>query len=620
MLFAQIVAFVLVMAVFEAYRPSAPLLDPLSSLLALAALLAWIGAGGRLWGALLLRRLAGPRPPADPASAARRRIGHMQALAVAGALYALTGLDLKAHLLAWPLMAGSEALSGLAAALVFLACLAAAWWGTHPLERRLLGQTLPGGAYVLGQVRFVLPVVFPWLAMSLVRDLTAWLWPQAGAWLDSAGGDLVFLVFFLLLMALFFPPLVRWWWGCRPLPPGPQRELIQAVLDRAGVRVAAILTWPVLGGRLLTAGVLGLFAPLRYLLITPALLEALTPSELMGVAAHEAGHVRHRHLAAYLLLFAGFFALAYALAEPLTMLLNLGVYALVQTQAGLELVAGLEVDNGWLGVALALPLVLLLVLYLRYVMGFFMRHFERQADFFALTLLGDPRPAAEALERIGLLTGDSRRVPSWHHFSIAERSQALFAAAARPGAARRQALVIRRGLAAYLAGLLLLGGLGWGLGAVDAGRGLRQAIVLRVLEGRLDQRPPDARSLLALGVMQFEAGRQAQARDSLTAALGLAPEDPEVANALAWLLATARDEELRDPAWAVELALMAVGRAPEAHIWDTLAEAYFVAGQPGKAAAAARAAIAAGPRERPEYYRQQLERFERAAAGQREGD
>ncbi|MFH1058605.1 MAG: M48 family metallopeptidase [Pseudomonadota bacterium] len=620
MLFAQIVAFVLVMAVFEAYQPAAPSLDPLTSLLAVAALLAWLGVGCRLMGALLMRGIAGPRPPMDPARSARRRIYHMQVLAVVAVLYAFTGLDLKATLLAWPPLAASETLTGLAAALAFLLFLAVAWWGAHPLERRLLGQGLPARAYITGQLRFVLPVVFPWLAISLVRDLALLAWPAGGAWLDSPGGDLVFLVLFLLLMALFFPPLVRWWWGCRPLPDGPQRDLIAAVLERAGVRVGAILTWPVLGGRLLTAGVLGLFRPLRYLLITPALLEALTPSELMGVTAHEAGHVRHRHLFAYLLLFAGFFVLAYALAEPLTILVNLVVYLLVQTQTGLEMVAGVTDDNGWLGVALALPLVLLLVAYLRFVMGFFMRHFERQADFFALELLHDPRPVAEALERIGLMTGDSRRVPSWHHFSIAERAEALYAAAEDSAFARRQALVIRRGLVIYLAGLLLLGGLGWGLGAMDAGRGLRQAIVARVLEARLGRHPHDARTLLALGVTQFEAGDQARARDTLAAALSLAPADPEVQNALAWVLATAKDAGLRDPEAALELALAAVGRAPSAHIWDTLAEAYSTAGQPDKALAAARAAIAAGPRERPEYYRRQLERFQRAVVDARKGN
>lgn len=619
MLFSQIVAFILVMAVFESYSPPRPELTSAQAWLAVAVLGLWLAVGGRLAASLFLRRLAGPRPPRDPARAARTLVMTCQVAAVACLLIALTSLELKAHLLAWPPLAASETLAGLAAAALFLGALGLAWWAAHPVEVQVLGQSLSTAAYVRGQARFVAPVIFPWLAISFLRDLIAGLWPRLSAALDSSLGDLFFLAVFLVLMALFFPTLVRWWWGCRPLPAGPRRELIQAVLDRAGVTVAEILVWPVLGGRLLTAGILGLARPWRYLLITPALLDALTPEELMGVTAHEAGHVRHHHLAAYLLLFVGFFLLAFALAEPLNLLLNLGLYALAGSRWGLDLLLDAG-GQGWLSLFMALPLVVLLLVYLRFVMGFFMRHFERQADFYALDLLGDPRPVAEALERIGLLTGDSRRVPSWHHFSIAQRSQALYAAASRPGAAARQGRVIRRGLAVYLAGLALLSGLGGGMMALDLGASLRQDLVLRVLEDRLAQETRDARGLMQYGILLYERGRHLEAKAALEAALSQDRDDPEVLNALAWLLVTTQDPGLRDPARALALAHRAVTAHPAAHIWDTLAEALHANHQPRQAAAAARAALAAGPQERPEYYRQQLERFERAARQSPEGD
>ncbi|MCA1989930.1 MAG: M48 family metallopeptidase [Desulfarculus sp.] len=619
MLFSQIVAFILVMAVFESYSPPQPELTAGQSLMAVAVMGLWLAVGGRLAANLFLRRLHGPRPPRDPARSARTLVLACQVAAVACLLAALTSLELKAHLLAWRPLAASETLAGLAAAGLFLGALGLAWWAAHPVEVQVLGQSLSTAAYVRGQARFVAPVIFPWLAISLLRDLIAGLWPRLSAALDSSLGDLFFLAVFLVLMALFFPPLVRWWWGCRPLAPGPRRELIQAVLDRAGVAVAEILVWPVLGGRLLTAGILGLARPWRYLLITPALLDALTPEELMGVAAHEAGHVRHHHLAAYLLLFVGFFILAYALAEPLNLLINLALYGLAGSDWGLRLLEGSS-GQGWISLFMALPLVLLLLGYLRLVMGFFMRHFERQADFFALDLLGEPGPVVGALERIGILTGDSRRVPSWHHFSIAQRSQALHAAAGRPGAARRQGRVIRRGLVVYLTVLALLAGLGGGMMALDLGASLRQGLALRVLEDRLTRAPHDPRGLLQYGVLQYERGRHLEAKAALEAALSQEPDDPEVQNALAWLLATTKDPGLRDPARALALAHRAVTGNPAAHIWDTLAEALFANHQPLQAAAAARAALAAGPPVRPEYYRQQLERFERAARQAPKGD
>ena len=619
MLFAQIVAFILVMAVFEAFRPGPPSLDLGQSLLASAALLLWLWAGCRLAVGLFLRRLAGPRPPLDPARAARRLTFNLGVAGVASLLIMLTALDLKAHLLDLPLVASSETLTGLLASALYFLHLAVVWSATHPVERLVLGQGLARGAYVRGQLRFVAPVVFPWLAVVLLRDLLGLLWPGAKAWLDTNLGDLAFLTFFLLLMGLFFPPLVRAWWGCRPLPPGPRRNLIEAVLRRAGVTVGGICVWPVMGGRLLTAGILGLAPGLRYLLITPALDQALDDEELAGVVAHEAGHVRYRHLIYYMLFFLGFFVLAYALAEPLTILVNSLLYWLAGSSWGLELLSGRRSGDGYLEALLALPLVGMLVLYLRFIMGFFMRHFERQADFFALDLLGSPLPIAGALEKLARLTGNSHRVPSWHHFSIAQRVEALWAAQAEPQAARRQGRVLRRGLAVYLAGMIGLAGLGWGVQALDLGQGLRQGILIRVFEGRLDSQPRDARARLVLGTLRFQQGDEAGALNDLRLAQALAPQDPEVLNALAWALATAKDQGLRSPGEALRLAHQAVSLAPQAHIWDTLAEAYFVNGQPGRALAAARAALAAGPRERPEYYQRQLERFQRAAPPE-EGD
>ena len=89
--------------------------------------------------------------------------------------------------------------------------------------------------------------------------------------------------------------------------------------------------------------------------------------------------------------------------------------------------------------------------------------------------------------------------------------------------------------------------------------------------------------------------------------------DPEFAaawNNLAWLLATAKDEAFRDPLRAVASALKAVeltgSRDPD--VLDTLAEAYFAAGQYQEAVGAEQKALALSSGEQ-EHYRRQLGRF-----------
>jgi len=601
------------MAVWEAYRPSQPQFGPWESALASAALLLLLWVAARLRVLMTLGRLAGPRPPADPAKRGRKVISELHVLAVAALAFMIIAFDLKAHISSLPLVASSETLSGLCAVALYFLMLALVWSATHPLEKVVFQNGLSRGQFVWGQMRFVAPVVFPWLAVVLLRDLSPLVWPAAGAWLASGTGDLAFLAAFVALMAVFFPWLVRLWWGCRDWPPGPVRELAESVLARAGVRVGAILSWPILRGRLLTAGILGVAPRFRYLLLSPALVEAMSPQELAGVVAHEAGHVHHRHLVSYLLFFLGFFILAYALAWPMALGVQVAALWLAGTSWGAGLLAGDDPGGGLFSVFLALPLVALLVLYLRFVMGYFMRNFERQADLFALRLMGEARPLAGALEKVAQLSGDARDVPSWHHFSVGQRVAVLLRAQDRPELMDAHARGLKTALALYLALLIGASGLGLASGHLGWGEGMQRRMVVRAMENRLAMNPHDAALRLGLGIMAMEDGDEPKALRHLRAAAELAPQDPETLNSLAWLYATAKDPAMRRPALALALALEAVRRSPLPHIWDTLAEAYYVNGQYQMALAASRSALQAGPRQRVEYFQRQLARFEKLA-------
>ncbi|MCB2193825.1 MAG: M48 family metalloprotease [Deltaproteobacteria bacterium] len=615
MLFAQIIAFILVMAVFEAYQPGPPQLSALESYLASAALAALLWLVVHLSVRMFQSRLSGPRPPADPAKAGRRLVTKLHLAAIACLIAIITLAELKAHLLSWPGMADWESLRGVAALGLYLLLLAVVWSAAHRVERMASLEGLGRRDYLGGQLRLVAPVIFPWFAVSLVQDLISHAWPAAGAWLNTGPGNLVYLLVFVACLALFFPVLVKYWWGCSPLGPGRVRQVSEMVLEHTGVSVGGILSWPLMGGRLLTAGILGLLPRLRYLLITPALAESLDNRELAAVVAHEAGHVTHRHLWFYLMFFAGLFLAAYALAEPMALMMSGLVWWLAGSSWGLDIL-GSDGAGGALSILPALPLVALLIVYLRLVMGFFMRHFERQADFFALRVMGEAEPLAASLEKIAMMSGNTRDVPSWHHFSIAQRVRALQAAQADPRRIAAQAGLIRRGLMVFFLGLCLVIAGGFAVQGLGLDKQIKQATLERILISELQRRPHDPRLSMQMGILLFERGDEHRALTLLQGAAALAPRDPEVLNSLAWFWATARDESLRRPRQAVNLAQKAVALAPMPHIWDTLAEAYYAAGDPGKAVAAARAALAAKPSERLGYYQAQLERF--LAANQQE--
>ncbi len=616
MLFSQIISFILIMVVWEAYRPTQPELALWETVVTCFStmLLLWVVA--RLRVLMVLGRTSGPRPMADPAKLGRRAVTELNALAVAVLACMTILLDLKAHVMGLPLVASSEALSGLCAVILYFALLTLVWSATYPLEKQVFHQSLTRKQFVLGQARFVAPVVFPWLAVVVLRDLLQLLWPGARNWLDSGPGDIFFLASFVAVMAVFFPWLVRHWWGCRAWPDGPVRDLAERILALAGVQVGAILSWPIMQGRLLTAGILGVAPRFRYLLLTPALVEAMTPAELAGVVAHEAGHVRHRHLVLYLLFFLGFFILAYALAGPISIALNVLLLWLTGTAWGAALFTKDSPGGALFSLLMALPLVALLIVYLRFLMGYFMRNFERQADLYALGLMGSAGPLSSALEKLAELAGNTRDVPSWHHFSVAQRVEFIQRADAKPGLIKSHAGHLRKALAWYLAALIGISTLGFATSNLGLGESIHRQLVVQALEQRLADNPLNADYNLALGILALEDGKERKAFSHLTSAVKLAPQNPEALNSLAWLMATAKDPVIRQPRESLVLALGAIKRAPQPHIWDTLAEAYFVNGEYDNALAAARAALQAKPRERLAYYQEQLARFQKAAKGE----
>ena len=96
---------------------------------------------------------------------------------------------------------------------------------------------------------------------------------------------------------------------------------------------------------------------------------------------------------------------------------------------------------------------------------------------------------------------------------------------------------------------------------------------------RLD--PKDSASLAHLALARRRQGRIADAVAHYTEALRRRPNWPEVANNLAWLLATSDDSRVRNPDEAVRLAEAASrsGRHGDAEFLETLAAAYAAAGR-----------------------------------------
>ena len=67
-----------------------------------------------------------------------------------------------------------------------------------------------------------------------------------------------------------------------------------------GLNYRRILIWES-DGMVVNAAVMGLFRPVRYILLSDGLLEMMDDAKIEAVFGHEAGHVKCRHIEFYLL-------------------------------------------------------------------------------------------------------------------------------------------------------------------------------------------------------------------------------------------------------------------------------------------------------------------------------
>jgi tetratricopeptide (TPR) repeat protein len=256
-----------------------------------------------------------------------------------------------------------------------------------------------------------------------------------------------------------------------------------------------------------------------------------------------------------------------------------------------------------------------LVIYFRYVFGYFMRNCERQADLYAFDLLGTSMWLVSSLEKIAVYSGQSHDRPSWHHFSIRQRIDFLGRCEADRRMIVRHDRKLRRSIMLFMGGLMCIGYVGYAINFGEMGKTLNKHFLQKVIVKELERNPQDARLYSMLGSIYYQDKAYRHATEAYERSLELAPHDPEALNNLAWLYATCEETEFQEPAKALVYAIHAAALKPIPHILDTLAETYYVNGLHEKAVVTIKEALAMQPQDRA-YYESQLRKFEKAAGYQ----
>lgn len=607
-MYSQLIYFLVALVLFTLQQPgSRPLLSPAATMVS-AALVLFLYA---LICHHLLRRLQRFLWLAPQSVLTRRYHQTQNRLSILAlgfvAVYTYV-LNIKFYLQAIPGFDRSLTISGIAGIGLFLIHLLMLWIWSYPIYKRIYHSNITLPAYLRGHIAFISAILVPWFLISIFSDLLQFI--RLPAFLSGDIGQFILLGAVLCIFVLFAPWLVVRMWGCKPLPAGPSREELESFCRQHNFRIGDFMLWPLFGDEMLTAGIIGILPRWRYILITRGLLSLLDGDELKAVVAHEMGHVRRFHVITYLVFFVCYSVLAYSFHDVIFLfLLRNGVFlqwAMAPDTYHLTLFS----------IVYTVPVLLLLVVYFRYVFGFFMRNSERQADLYALGLVGNPHSLVSSLQKIAFHSGRIEDVPSWHHFSIRQRIDFLMRAHRQPKLSRSHDRKLYGSILFFFALVGALSFLGFHLQNTRAVKQWKAQVQAQMLEKQIHSETANPDLYAAYAGLLMELGRYQTALSLLTKAHGMDPRNSTVINNLAWLYATSPSPYFH-PERALQLARKAAALESQPYILDTLAEAFYVNGRYQEAVQAIQKALTQDPENRG-YYLAQMHKFETAARKQKE--
>jgi len=599
-MFNNIIYFLIVLLIFELNYPEKSAGSPLLYDLAMAASCWAVLAAYSMAGFKRLLGLSQAGRDAGLSARYHALVLRLSVLAVLIFAFDVNFFHLKYWLLLIPAAEKFSVLQGIPAIALFMFYLSTIWYFAYPVYARVFQSGVRQTRFVISNIKLNIPVIFPWLILTFISDIiSVSKWSGPGGILEQQGGQMIFFAVFMCVLVVIMPPFIQYWWDCRPLEQTERVNELKKFLNEIHFRYSGLLRWPLFEGRMMTAAIMGVVPRLRYILITDSLMEALSLDELKAVLAHEAGHARYRHMLFYVIFLLGYMFLSFGLFD-------IFYYILASQPWIMKALGGSRpyTANAFY-MALSIPILLSMFIYFRFILGFFMRNFERQADLYSADIMGTPLHIVSSLEKIALLSGKTRDLPNWHHFSIRERVECLLDTIKKPDLARRHNSFIATSFALYLVCTL---GLGYLLNFSPLKQDLYYRMAGNALEEQALKEPYNVALLQGLAMFYHETEKYPEAKAAYERILELDNMHATSMNNLAWLLVTAPDKNLKDPGRALILAEKAVGLERSPAFLDTLAEAYWANGFKEKAIETTNDAISL-ERGDSSYYQRQLEKF-----------
>ncbi|MCP3965781.1 MAG: M48 family metallopeptidase [Lentisphaerae bacterium] len=248
-------------------------------------------------------------------------------------------------------------------------------FGFNTMTKKLWFIDLIKGVMVSTVIISVLLVGAFWLIDNL-KDI----W-----WLPVWGFFFVFTFFIIYISPYVLEPLFN------KFTPIEDRELAKEIIDmlkKAGIKVKGVYKMDASRRTRHSNAYFSGLGRVKRIVIFDTLIEKLSREELMAVLAHEAGHCRKGHVIKNLILF-----------EILTAIGAFVAYEVLE-HTWLTKVFGLEQDTFFAKMVLFSFVANIVIWGMPLVFNTLSRHFEKQADDFAVKTLGSGKSLAKALIKL----------------------------------------------------------------------------------------------------------------------------------------------------------------------------------------------------------------------------
>ena len=491
---------------------------------------------------------------------------------------------------------------------LFLFYLVVIWDASYASQKNILSNSISKKSYILSNIGFCLPALLPWLFLSFFADILGLVSEKhLNQILKKPWDEIGYIVFFLSCISIFGPLLIKKFWNCKPLEQSYIRDQIENTCKKAKLKYADILTWNLFGGTMITAGVMGIVGRFRYILVTPALLTTLSTDEINAVIFHETGHVKKNHILFYLLFFTGFAACNYLLFEPIMLLLYVfsPAYSLFD-------IMGITKSTGH-SILISISLIGFFIIYFRFVFGFFMRNFERQADLYIYDYYDSSSSLISAFYKIASFSGQSIEKPNWHHFSIAQRINFLKQCQANPSLIKNHHKFINKLILAYLIIVTAFIFLGFSINYGMTKKAFQTYITQNIVLQKFALNPDNVELYNLVANFYYENANYKKAIDVYENILQIDPQNIIALNNLSWLFSTCPLKKFLNKKKALNYATLALKYDRKPLVLDTYAQALLINNDIKNAVKALQEAITLLNKRtaNKEYYEKRLKEFKK---------